>query len=219
MAKPLCSSPWVHVCRDVTWERVYGKSIIFCFRLSQFKKQFETRTWTEMIAGFNVSWKQIKWTICMFRLWRYICTMFRLVSHLVTFNNQWRCIGMIKMLQLQFTDWAKYSLICWHACVLSTPTHIAQQCHISALLIHLHIFCHAPSHEPYRRQSFPFLAEIQWNFIAVTSPTCTPYPVSRNTPWWLHQIKNIFCVTGPLCGEFTGHRTKASYKELWSAPE
>ena len=38
---------------------------------------------------------------------------------------------------------------------------------------------------------------------------------------------NIFCVTGPLCGEFTGHRwiplTKASDAELWcflwSAPE
>ena len=38
---------------------------------------------------------------------------------------------------------------------------------------------------------------------------------------------NIFRVTGPLCGEFTGHRwiplTKASYAELWcflrSAPE
>ena len=38
---------------------------------------------------------------------------------------------------------------------------------------------------------------------------------------------NIFCVTGPLCGEFTGHQwillTKASDAELscflWSAPE
>ena len=38
---------------------------------------------------------------------------------------------------------------------------------------------------------------------------------------------NIFCITGPLCGEFTGHRwiplTKASDVELrcflWSAPE
>ena len=31
--------------------------------------------------------------------------------------------------------------------------------------------------------------------------------------------RNIFCVTGPLCGEFTGHRwitlTKASDSELW----
>ena len=39
--------------------------------------------------------------------------------------------------------------------------------------------------------------------------------------------ENIFCVTGPLCGEFTGHRwiprTKARGAELWcflwSAPE
>ena len=39
--------------------------------------------------------------------------------------------------------------------------------------------------------------------------------------------ENIFCVTGPLCGEFTGHRwiprTKASDAELccflWSVPE
>ena len=34
---------------------------------------------------------------------------------------------------------------------------------------------------------------------------------------------NIFRVTGPLCGEFTGHRTKASDSELWhflwSVPE
>ena len=34
--------------------------------------------------------------------------------------------------------------------------------------------------------------------------------------------KNIFRVTGPLCGEFTGHRwiplTKASDAELWFAP-
>ena len=32
--------------------------------------------------------------------------------------------------------------------------------------------------------------------------------------------RNIFCVTGPLCGEFTSHRwiplTKASNAELWS---
>ena len=43
--------------------------------------------------------------------------------------------------------------------------------------------------------------------------------------WWRHQ--NIFRVTGPLCGEFTGHRwipcTNASDAELWcsvwSAPE
>ena len=34
---------------------------------------------------------------------------------------------------------------------------------------------------------------------------------------------NIFCVTGPLCSEFTGHRWKASDTErwcfLWSTPE
>ena len=38
--------------------------------------------------------------------------------------------------------------------------------------------------------------------------------------WWRHQINgNTFRVTGPLCGEFTGHRciplTKASNAELW----
>ena len=37
--------------------------------------------------------------------------------------------------------------------------------------------------------------------------------------WWRHQIENIFRVTGPLCGEFTGHRwiplTKANDVELW----
>ena len=41
---------------------------------------------------------------------------------------------------------------------------------------------------------------------------------SRN-PWWRHQNGNIFRVTGPLCGEFTGYRwihlTKASDAELW----
>ena len=24
--------------------------------------------------------------------------------------------------------------------------------------------------------------------------------------WWRHQMESIFCVTGPLCGEFTDHR-------------
>ena len=37
--------------------------------------------------------------------------------------------------------------------------------------------------------------------------------------WWRHQMKNIFRVTGPLCGEYTGHRwiprTKASHAEFW----
>ena len=37
--------------------------------------------------------------------------------------------------------------------------------------------------------------------------------------WWLSSNGNIFRVTGPLCGEFTGHRwiplTKASDAELW----
>ena len=46
--------------------------------------------------------------------------------------------------------------------------------------------------------------------------------------WWRHQINgNIFCVTGPLWGEYTGHRyiplTKASGLEfgyfLWSAEQ
>ena len=47
---------------------------------------------------------------------------------------------------------------------------------------------------------------------------------SEFVTWWRG---NIFCVTGPLCGEFTGHRwiplTKASDAEMWcfflSAPE
>ena len=37
--------------------------------------------------------------------------------------------------------------------------------------------------------------------------------------WWRHQIETFFRVTGPLNGEFTGHRwiphTKASDAELW----
>ena len=45
--------------------------------------------------------------------------------------------------------------------------------------------------------------------------------------WWRHQMETFFRVTGPLCGEFPGHRwiphTKASDAELWcflwSAPE
>ena len=44
----------------------------------------------------------------------------------------------------------------------------------------------------------------------------TSLPCS-NITWWRHG--NIFRVTGPLCGEFTGHRwiplTKASDAELW----
>ena len=30
-------------------------------------------------------------------------------------------------------------------------------------------------------------------------------------PWWRHQNGNIFRVTGPLCGEFTGHRWSQTY--------
>ena len=45
--------------------------------------------------------------------------------------------------------------------------------------------------------------------------------------WWRHQMQTFIRVTGPLCGEFTGHRwiphTKASDAELWcflwSTPE
>ena len=37
--------------------------------------------------------------------------------------------------------------------------------------------------------------------------------------WWCHPMETFFHVTGPLCGEFTGHRwiplTKASNAELW----
>ena len=40
-----------------------------------------------------------------------------------------------------------------------------------------------------------------------------------STAWWRHQMEKTFCVTGLLCGEFTGHRwiprTKASDAELW----
>ena len=47
------------------------------------------------------------------------------------------------------------------------------------------------------------------------------------SPLWRHQKEIFFHVTGPLCGEFTGHRwiplTKASDAELWcflwSVPE
>ena len=53
---------------------------------------------------------------------------------------------------------------------------------------------------------------------------------SEDWPWCLMMTSsngNIFRVTGPLCGEFTGHRwiprTKANDVELscflWSAPE
>ena len=46
-------------------------------------------------------------------------------------------------------------------------------------------------------------------------------------PWWRHQNGNSLSVTGPLCGEFIGHRwiplTKTSDMELscfiWSVPE
>ena len=51
--------------------------------------------------------------------------------------------------------------------------------------------------------------------------------IFRACSWWRHQIEKFSRVTGPLCGEFTGHRwiprTKASHAELccflWSAPE
>ena len=50
---------------------------------------------------------------------------------------------------------------------------------------------------------------------------------TRHCPWLRHQMETIFRVTGPLCGEFTGHRwiplTKASDAKLWcflwSSPE
>ena len=47
--------------------------------------------------------------------------------------------------------------------------------------------------------------------------------------WWRHQMKNIFRVTGHLCGEFTGHRSpvnsahKGQWRGVWcfrwSSPE
>ena len=81
-----------------------------------------------------------------------------------------------------------------------------------------------------------------WNFkVPTISPPCG---VLRTTPsaahynhvtrvsWCLNSMMtssngNVFRVTGPLCGEFTGHRwiplTKASdaglWRFLWSAPE
>ena len=45
-----------------------------------------------------------------------------------------------------------------------------------------------------------------------------PELTTRDNPWWRHQRKKTFRVTGPLCGELTGHRwiplTKASDAEL-----
>ena len=42
----------------------------------------------------------------------------------------------------------------------------------------------------------------------------------KDITWWRHRMETfVFRVTGPLCGEFTGHRwiplTKASDAELW----
>ena len=54
-----------------------------------------------------------------------------------------------------------------------------------------------------------------------TCHLCYRFPASQEicTSIMTSSNGNIFCVTGPLCGEFTGHRwipcTKASDAELW----
>ena len=70
-----------------------------------------------------------------------------------------------------------------------------------------------------------------WCLAVFQIPT-TAYTVGweldRGLQWYIHRLVllmmtssnvSIFCVTGPLCGEFTGHRwiphTKASNAELW----
>ena len=72
-----------------------------------------------------------------------------------------------------------------------------------------------------------------WPFI-IPQPVALGFPPPPPPPprepkllWWRHQMETFFCVTGHLCGEFTGHRwisrTKVSDAELWcflsSAPE
>ena len=75
--------------------------------------------------------------------------------------------------------------------------------------------------------NFWFCASIQINtpIHYIRSPLCLPCPVAHSTKAFEFIMitspngKNIFRVTGPLCGEFPGHRwiprAKASDEELW----
>ena len=64
-----------------------------------------------------------------------------------------------------------------------------------------------------RKWSLVLIGRHMWD---VTDPSCTLY---EETCMMTSSHGNIFHVTGPLCGEFTGHRwiplTKASNMELW----
>ena len=74
--------------------------------------------------------------------------------------------------------------------------------------------------------------ECQCNFFSLVQMACQLSDVKKlilnllNYYPWITRMtssnENIFCVTGPLCGEFTSHwwipLTKASDTELWSAP-
>ena len=99
------------------------------------------------------------------------------------------------------------------------------------------IICHPYTHNT----SKPHRVSMAHSYNHLVSITCCKHPISHVIGHWDHHgiitrpafimmtssNGNIFCVTGPLCGEFTGHRwiplTKASDAELWcflwSAPE
>ena len=69
-------------------------------------------------------------------------------------------------------------------------------------LFQLYIILHGHGHDPYDWLTWSFNYRDMFPTYTMTS-----------------SIGNIFCVTGPLCGEFNGHRwiplTKASGAELW----
>ena len=71
------------------------------------------------------------------------------------------------------------------------------------------------------------LMSYTWISVSYYQPINNWNRMRRPKPWWCHQMETFFRVTGPLCGEFTGHRwivlPKASAAELWcflwSVPE
>ena len=65
-----------------------------------------------------------------------------------------------------------------------------------------------------RRWIWAIVTKSNMRFNAISHTAC------RGTlSWWRHQMEKFFRVTGPLCGEFTGHRwiplTMANDAELW----
>ena len=89
-------------------------------------------------------------------------------------------------------------------------------------IIHNTVFWYATPKGPLRKSSW-----LNHN-LTRTTQFCMLLPDSRHTTIMMTSSNgNIFRVTGPLCGEFTGYRwnprTKASDAELWcflwSAPE